>query len=56
MKKKTVKYSNEPLRRIKIVDDFLPKPENLVFKDEIVIVNVIDDHQALNIVKKLVKT
>lgn len=34
MKKKTVKYSNEPLGRVKVIDDFLPKPEDLVFKDE----------------------
>lgn len=34
MKKKTVKYTNEPLGKVKIVNDFLPKPADLVFKDE----------------------
>ena len=30
MKKKTVKYSNETIGKIKIIKDFLPKPEDLV--------------------------
>lgn len=34
MSKKTVKYTNEPLGKVKIVDDFLPKPKNLVFKKD----------------------
>lgn len=34
MKKRKVKYTNEPIGEIEIVDDFLPKPENLVLKEE----------------------
>lgn len=35
MKNKTVNYTNEPLGKIKIMKDFLPKPEDLVLrKDE----------------------
>jgi predicted DNA binding CopG/RHH family protein len=36
MKKKQnkLKYTNEPLGKIKIVDDFLPKPKDLVLKEE----------------------
>ncbi len=29
-----IKYTNEPLGRMRIVRDFLPSPENLVFRDE----------------------
>jgi hypothetical protein len=29
-----IKYANEPLGRMKIVHDFLPPPEDLVFRDE----------------------
>ena len=29
-----IRYSDEPLGRLKIVRDFLPRPEDLVFRDE----------------------
>ena len=35
MKKKT-KYSNEKIGKVEIVKDFLPKPEDLVFKEDTV--------------------
>ena len=34
MKKRKAKYANEPIGKIKIVDDFLPKPKDLVLKEE----------------------
>jgi len=34
MKKKKVAYKKGPIGKIKIVEDFLPKPENLVLKEE----------------------
>jgi hypothetical protein len=34
MKKRKVKNPKEPIGKIKIVDDFLPKPKDLVFKEE----------------------
>ena len=34
MKKHKVKYTDEPIGKIKIVDDFLPKPKDLVLKEE----------------------
>jgi predicted DNA binding CopG/RHH family protein len=34
MKKCKVKYTDEPIDKIKIVDDFLPKPKDLVLKQE----------------------
>ena len=34
MKKRKVKYTDEPIRKINIVDDFLPKPRDLILKEE----------------------
>ena len=34
--KKKIKYSNEKIGEIEIVKDFLPKPENLIFKEDTV--------------------
>jgi len=34
MKKRKVKYTDGPIGKIKIVDDFLPKPKDLVLKEE----------------------
>jgi hypothetical protein len=31
---KNVKYTDEPLGRLKIIRDFLPRPEDLVYRDE----------------------
>jgi len=39
-KKKRVKYTEEPLGKIKVVKDFLPKPEDLVLKEETVKVTI----------------
>ena len=29
-----IKYTNEPLGKLEVVSDFLPDPEDLVFRDE----------------------
>jgi len=29
-----IKYTDEPLGRLKVVPDFLPRPEDLVFREE----------------------
>jgi predicted DNA binding CopG/RHH family protein len=34
MKKKTVKYTDKSIGKVKVVPDFLPKPKDLVLKDE----------------------
>lgn len=34
MKTKTVKYTDEPIGKVRIIKDFLPPPEKLVFKKE----------------------
>lgn len=34
--KKKIKYSNERIGRVEVVKDFLPKPEELVIKEDTV--------------------
>ncbi len=34
MRNRKSKYRDEPIGKIKIVDDFLPKPKDLVLKEE----------------------
>ena len=34
--KQKIKYTDEPIGKIKIVKDFLPKPDELVFKEDTV--------------------
>ncbi len=38
--KKKIKYTNEPLGEVKIVDDFLPSPNELAFNEEQVKVTI----------------
>ena len=38
--KKKIKYTNKPLGDVKIVSDFLPSPEELIFKEETVKVTI----------------
>ncbi len=34
MKKRKVKYTDEPIGKVKIIKDFLPSPKELVLKEE----------------------
>ncbi len=36
MKKRTVKYTDERIGEIELIDDFLPEPKDLVLKEETV--------------------
>jgi predicted DNA binding CopG/RHH family protein len=38
--KKKIKYTDEPMGKVKVVSDFLPSPEELVLKDETVKVTI----------------
>lgn len=53
--KKRIKYSNEKLGRLEIVEDFLPEPEELVFKEENVKVSINLSKSSLEFFKKLAK-
>ena len=40
MKKRKGKHTKEPIRKMKIIDDFLPKPKDLVLKEETIKVTI----------------
>jgi hypothetical protein len=38
--KNKIKYTDEPFGKLKVIDDFLPSPEDLVFKKQNVKVTI----------------
>lgn len=38
--KEKIKYTEEPMENVKVITDFLPSPEELVFKEETVKVTI----------------
>ena len=54
MKKKT-KYSNEPMGDLKVIDDFLPPPEELAFQDEKVKVTISLSKSSVDFFKREAK-
>ncbi len=54
MKKKT-KYTNEPLGDIRIIDDFLPSPEELAFNEKQVKVTIGLSKSSVEFFKKEAK-
>ena len=53
--KKKIKYTNEPLDNVKIIDDFLPSPGELVFNEEQVKITIGLSKTAVNFFKKEAK-
>ncbi|MBM4176378.1 MAG: CopG family transcriptional regulator [Ignavibacteria bacterium] len=51
--KKKIKYSNENLGKIEIVKDFLPKPEDLVFKEDTVKVTLNLSKSSIEFFKEI---
>jgi predicted DNA binding CopG/RHH family protein len=53
--KKEIKYTDEPMGRVKLVDDFLPSPEQLVLKEETVKVTLALTKESVDFFKKVAK-
>lgn len=53
--KKEIKYTDEPIGCIKLVDDFLPSPEQLVLKEETVKVTLALTKDSVDFFKKVAK-
>ena len=53
--KKKIKYSDEPLGEVKIVSDFLPSPEELVFKEENLKVTISLSKTSVEFFKELAR-
>ena len=50
--KKHINYTNEPIGEIKIIKDFLPPPEKLVFKRKNIKVTMALDVESVDFFKK----
>jgi len=48
---KTIKYTDEPIGDIKIIEDFLPSPKDLVMKDENVKVTISLTKESIDFFK-----
>ena len=51
--KKKIKYSNEKLGKIEVVNDFLPSPEELVVKEDTVKVTLNLSRSSIEFFKQL---
>ncbi len=52
MKKRKIKYTNEPIGNVKIISDFLPSPDQLVLKEETVKITLSLTKESLDFFKK----
>ena len=53
--KKKIPYTNEPLGKVKRVDDFLPSPNELAFKEETVKVTIALSKSSIDFFKDQAK-
>ncbi len=52
MKKSKVKYTDEPMGKLKVIPDFLPKPSELVLKEDNVKVTLMLSKESVDFFKK----
>lgn len=50
--KKRIKYTDEPLSELKVVEDFLPPPEALAFKEESIKVTLSLSRSSVDFFKR----
>lgn len=55
MKKREIKYTDEPIGHVKLVTDFLPSPEQLVLKEETVKVTLALTKESVDFFKRVAK-
>ena len=53
--RKKIKYTDEPLGEVRIVDDFLPSPEQLIFKEDNIKVTITLSKTSVDFFKKEAK-
>ncbi|MBU2521867.1 MAG: CopG family transcriptional regulator [Proteobacteria bacterium] len=53
--KEKIKYTDEPIGKVKVLKDFLPSPEELVLKDETVKVTISLSKISIDFFKKEAK-
>ncbi len=50
--KHKIKYTNEPLGKLRVIKDFLPSPDKLAFKEEPVKVTMVLSKSSVRFFKK----
>ena len=50
--KKRIKYTDEPMGKVRVISDFLPSPEELALKDETVKVTIALSKTSVDFFKK----
>ena len=50
-----IKYTDEPIGKVKVISDFLPSPEELALKDETVKVTIALSKTSIEFFKKEAK-
>ena len=50
--KNRVKYTDEPMGKLRVVDDFLPAPEDLLFKEDNVKITMALSKSSVNFFKE----
>ncbi len=53
MKKREINYTDEPIGHVRIMDDFLPSPDNLILKEETVKVTLALTRESVDYFKKI---
>ena len=53
--KEKIKYTDEPIGEVKVVDDFLPSPSELALKEETVKVTISLSKKSIDFFKKEAK-
>ena len=54
--KRIIKYTDEPMENVKITKDFLPSPEELIFKDKTVKVTIALSKSSVDYFKEIAKS
>jgi predicted DNA binding CopG/RHH family protein len=53
--KRKIKYTDEPIGKVRVIDDFLPSPEELALKEETVKVTISLSRTSVEFFKKEAK-
>ena len=53
--KEKIKYTDEPIGKVRVIDDFLPSPEELALKEETVKVTISLSRTSVEFFKKEAK-
>jgi hypothetical protein len=53
--KKRIRYSDEPLGKLKVIDDFLPSPEQLVLREDKVKITIALSRSSIRFFKEAAK-